>query len=488
MNHNTKKTIVALGAGNWPQPLTGVSLFTGGGIGDLAVRASGVEVLVASELLEDRAEVYRANYPETEMIVGDIRLTRDRFIEVAKKRLNGQSLDILFATPPCQGMSRNGRGKLLNGIRAGLKPKFDERNTLALEAVAVAKSLEPDLIVFENVPEMEFTIVENEHGEPEDLLDRIARILSPLYVGRREVVEFADYGVPQRRQRLITVFAKTGKLASDCATRQSVLPERTHASTPSMFTKPWVTVDQALRGVPPLDAGAKQTSHHSSLEFHRVPLLDADKCFWVSNTPPGKGAFDNQCVNSQCGYQENPTHGAAHDKQGINRSSKTTPIHCVKCGKLLPRPWVVEGGQHRLMSGFTSAYKRMRGDLPASALTRNLSYACSDQKLHPREHRVLSLHEAFILHTVSDYDFQWRRADGKRLSDKTIREIIGESIPPKGLERILQHLVSELRSSGNSIDDPQERISSNPHHSAHQKKKRTVRQTGLRLSTPHTSS
>jgi DNA (cytosine-5)-methyltransferase 1 len=86
----------------------------------------------------------------------------------------------------------------------------------------------------------------------------------------------------------------------------------------------------------------------------------------------------------------------------------------------------------------------MRGDLPASALTRNLSYACSDQKLHPREHRVLSLHEAFILHTLTEYPFEWRRADGKRVSDKTIREIIGESIPPRGLEILFRHLLDLL--------------------------------------------
>ena len=97
------------------------------------------------------------------------------------------------------------------------------------------------------------------------------------------------------------------------------------------------------------------------------------------------------------------------------------------------------------MSGYTSAYKRMRGDMPASALTRNLSYACSDHKLHPTQHRVLSLHEAFILHTVSDYPYRWTRADEKRLSDKTVREIIGESIPPKGLEPIFAGLCDGLR-------------------------------------------
>jgi len=421
--------------------LTGVSLFTGGGIGDLALRACGVKVLVACEMLSDRAEVYRANYPETEMIVGDIRCEAATVTRLAVERLAGRELDVLFATPPCQGMSRNGRGKLLNGIRAGLKPEFDERNSLALQAVAIAIELQPRLIVFENVPEMEYTMIQDSDGTVRDLLEVISQKLAPHYCGRWEVVEFADYGVPQRRQRLITVFSRVEPLKTDCEARRSVLPERTHSALATMFTKPWVTVDESLRGVPSLDARSKKNAEHSAIPYHRVPTLDEQKYFWVRNTPPGKGAFDNQCINPTCGFQGNGTHGARHDENGVNRSNKNTPVRCTKCGELLPRPWVVEAGQHRLMSGFTSAYKRMRGDLPASALTRNLSYACSDQKLHPREHRVLSLHEAFILHTVSDYEFKWQRLDGKRISDKTIREIIGESIPPKGLEVIFRHLL-----------------------------------------------
>ena len=424
--------------------LTGVSLFTGGGIGDLSLRACGVEVLVASEMLSDRAEVYRANYPETEMIVGDIRTTAAEVMRLAREHLAGRELDVLFATPPCQGMSRNGRGKLLNGIRAGLKPEFDERNSLALEAVAIALELQPRLIVFENVPEMEYTLIQDSDGNVRDLLEIISQRLSPTYCGRWEVVEFADYGVPQRRQRLITVFSRVEPVKSDCEAGRSVLPERTHSVSPTMFTKAWVSVDEALQGVPSIDARKKEDAEHPTIPYHRVPTLDEQKYFWVRNTPPGKGAFDNQCVNPACGFQGNGAHGAQHDDNGINRANKNTPVRCAKCGELLPRPWVVEDGEHRLMSGFTSAYKRMRGDLPASALTRNLSYACSDQKLHPREHRVLSLHEAFILHTVADYAFEWQRSDGKKLSDKTIREIIGESIPPKGLEVIFSHLLCSV--------------------------------------------
>ena len=94
------------------------------------------------------------------------------------------------------------------------------------------------------------------------------------------------------------------------------------------------------------------------------------------------------------------------------------------------------------MRGYTSAYKRMSYDKPASALTRNLSYACSDNKLHPVQNRVLSLLEAFRVHTLDRYPFEWKRIDGKKVSDKLVRELIGESIPPLGLQRIVDHLTA----------------------------------------------
>ncbi|WP_234817630.1 DNA cytosine methyltransferase [Thalassobacter stenotrophicus] len=419
--------------------LTGVSLFSGGGIGDLALQACGVDVIVAAELLPDRASVFRSNYPTTTMIEGDIRETRDQIIKAAESRLRGRTLDILFATPPCQGMSKNGRGKLLQGVRSGVKPKLDQRNRLALDAIEVALALRPQLVVFENVPEMQNALIEHE-GQMRDLLELISEVLGSDYQGRWEVVEFADFGVPQRRQRLISVFSRKDLPRHQYPSRE-VLPHATHSQNTSMFNRPWVTVDEALAAVPPLDAKSLSAASHKDIPFHRVPILDEAKYFWVSNTPPGKGAFDNQCVNPACRFDKNPTHGSKHNSDGINRANRDTPLYCENCGDLLPRPWVKDGESYRLMSGFTSAYKRMRGDLPASALTRNLSYACSDQKLHPRENRVLSLHEAFILHTVDIYDFKWCRDDGKKLSDKTIREIIGESIPPKGLEAIFKHLI-----------------------------------------------
>ncbi|MDQ1154272.1 DNA cytosine methyltransferase [Brevundimonas sp. SORGH_AS_0993] len=423
---------------------TAVSLFSSGGIGDIALHAAGVRTLVASEILAERAALFQQNFPEATLVVGDIWQTASKIISTAESRLRGGELDIIFATPPCQGMSKNGRGKLLQGIRAGRKPTLDVRNQLMLPTLDVVTALRPKVFVVENVPEMEQTIILSRDGRYIGLLDLIDEILTPLgYTGRSSVIEFADYGVPQRRQRLITVFSRIPSVQAAFLTKQW-LPQPTHAKRPSLLEKPWITVEQTIGHLPPLDAGSPQTAK-SEIPLHRVPLLDESKYFWVSNTPPGGGAFDNQCVAIDCGYDGNATHGNQRSAGGINQSSKTTPVRCQKCGSLLPRPWVIRDGEHCLMSGFTSAYKRMRGDLPASALTRNLSYACSDQKLHPTQNRVLSLYEACLIHTIDENQYSWIRADGGRVSDKLIRDVIGESIPPLGLKAIFDHILGLVR-------------------------------------------
>lgn len=64
----------------------GISLFSSGGIGDLAMRASGICMLVANEILPERAEVFKTNYPSTCMIVGDINTKKNEIIEITKKK------------------------------------------------------------------------------------------------------------------------------------------------------------------------------------------------------------------------------------------------------------------------------------------------------------------------------------------------------------------------------------------------------------------
>ena len=112
--------------------LKAISLFASGGIGDLALKSCNIDIILSNELLKDRCQVLGHNYPESQIIQGDIWEKKEQIIKLTKEYLGGKSLDILYATPPCQGMSKNGRGTLLNNIRKGARPEFDERNRLII--------------------------------------------------------------------------------------------------------------------------------------------------------------------------------------------------------------------------------------------------------------------------------------------------------------------------------------------------------------------
>lgn len=418
--------------------MNSINLFSSGGIGDLALRNNNINILLSNELLEDRHALFGRNNPDTICITGDIWKIANEIIETTKEILNGNQLNIIYATPPCQGMSKNGQGKLLNSIRAGRKPKLDIRNRLIIPTMKIVNELNPEIIFFENVPEMNNTVIQDENGDIINIIEYIKKNLPSNYIGKAEVVEFADYGIPQCRQRLITIFTNNQLLKDYFQRENSFISPKTHSKKPQNGEKPWVSVRDVIQYLPCLDSKTKSTAT-SKIPYHRVPVLDKNKYFWVSNTPPGSGAFDNQCI--KCGFKGNPTHSSKKDINGINRTDHNDTLYCIKCGSLLPRPWVNKDGNYRLMKGYTSAYRRMKWDEPATALTRNLSYACSDKKLHPEQNRVLSLYEAFLLHTITNYEYYWERKDGKKVSDKTIREVIGESIPPRGLDIIIKHLL-----------------------------------------------
>ena len=91
-----------------------ISLFSSSGIGDVALRRLGIETIVANELLEDRCDLFNRNFPESHLVRGSIIEKKLEIIKETKLRLNGRELDFALVTPPCQGMSKNGRGKLLN--------------------------------------------------------------------------------------------------------------------------------------------------------------------------------------------------------------------------------------------------------------------------------------------------------------------------------------------------------------------------------------
>lgn len=416
-----------------------ISLFCSSGIGDLGLQANGVDTVVACELLPERMRLFTHNHPQAKGFCGDIWELKDDIIKYYKDRYSDNPF-IVIATPPCQGMSSNGMGTILNNLKKGIRPKFDPRNKLIVPAVEIVKALKPDWVIFENVPNMTNTVIEDGKGVI-NIIDYINRELGDEYVGSPQVIDVADYGVPQHRNRLITIFTHTAKGKEEYRKTHQLLPALTHSEKETIFTHRWLSLRDAIYNLPPISS-RKGENVDPNNKLHKVPILDDIKLSWVHNTPEGQSAMNNQCINPDCMYQGNKLHGAKHNSEGVNRASTDTPLYCEKCGALLPRPYTIDKktGEKRIMKAFVSAYKRMYWDVPASTLTQNFQYACSDNKLHPTQDRVLSLHEGLIIQTIAQYPYSFE-IDGKLVPDGLIRDTIGESIPPLLTDKIVKHLI-----------------------------------------------
>jgi len=421
--------------------LKAASLFSSAGIGELGIEAAGLAIVLANELLSSRAALYRANFAH-EMLEGDISEKKSEFIERTRTQLGEEELFLLYATPPCQGMSSNGMGKLKSEVASGRRNHEDQRNRLIIPAMDVAVALRPRWLLLENVPGMETTEIRTTGHRWENIISYVRKRLGRDYVGGAQVIACEDFGVPQRRKRLITIFTRDANAKKFYETNGGSFfaPDMKEAR---------VTLRDAIGSAPPLDAKAGHNEARWFHPYHYVPVMTDLKYHWVQHTKEGNTAFNNQCVNPDCGCTTNPGH---RDVQVDGKwvSSKEIPIYCHECGHLLPRPHVVEAGKARLLRGFHSAYRRMKWDETARTLTQNFIYEASDNKIHPSQNRVLSVYEAMVLQTINRYKYAFE-INGKAISTAQIAEVIGESVPPYLIEKICRMMVAASSATSEAV-------------------------------------
>lgn len=121
-----------------------VSLFSGAGIGESRLNEIGVDVIAANELVLNRADLYSLLDHKSKMIAGDI--TDKKIFENILSAAPAK-LDLLIATPPCQGVSVAGKNRLAE------QQLEDERNHLLFPILKFIKETSPKNILIENVPQ-----------------------------------------------------------------------------------------------------------------------------------------------------------------------------------------------------------------------------------------------------------------------------------------------------------------------------------------------
>ena len=142
---------------------TYISLFSSAGVGCYGFKLEGFDCIATNELIERRLNIQKANhkckYPSG-YICGDITLdeTKDLlYAEIARwKKLEGiKRVDVVIATPPCQGMSVANQKKTDTEII---------RNSLVVESIKIIKAIRPKFFVFENVPAFMKTVCSDIDG------------------------------------------------------------------------------------------------------------------------------------------------------------------------------------------------------------------------------------------------------------------------------------------------------------------------------------
>ena len=211
---------------------TAIDLFAGAGGLSLGLENAGWSIAAAVEYDKAASATHKHNFPTTEHLCQDVR-------EIDFRRFSG--IDLVAGGPPCQPFS-------VSGKRMG---QFDLRDMVPEFVRAVAQA-RPKAFLMENVAGLANRRFESYLNE------RIADLHDLGYVVFSKVLNAADYGVPQKRRRLILVGLRSDQDGMFSYPKQSHGPE---AETP------YKTTSECLDGVP------EDVPNNAKVVFCKNPVL-----------------------------------------------------------------------------------------------------------------------------------------------------------------------------------------------------------------------
>ncbi len=166
------------------EPFRVLDLFSGAGGLSEGFRQAGFQIVAGSDIDPDACATYALNFPEANTIWGDICQPETR----AQVLESGQGVDVVVGGPPCQAFSQ---------VRNHTRIIDDSRNSLYREFVKAVEELNPLGFVMENVPGMA------QMGVLQQVKEDLG--LNGRYEVAAQLLDAADFGVPQTRKRLIFI-------------------------------------------------------------------------------------------------------------------------------------------------------------------------------------------------------------------------------------------------------------------------------------------
>ncbi|GAA8242687.1 hypothetical protein HpNP101_04170 [Helicobacter pylori] len=258
------------------QTLTYISLFSGAGVGCYGLLEEGFECVATNEILEKRLNIQRINRKcklDESYISGDIKKpeTKEKILKQIgfySKKFGNDRVDLVVATPPCQGMSV-----------ANHKKKNDEikRNSLVVESIDLIKQIKPRFFILENVLSFYKTGCIDKNDNLLEIGSMIEQNLSGDYMLYDEVINFKNFGANSSRTRTLVI--GVCKEFKDFISALEFFPD----------FKQEKTLKEVIGSLKPLAWG----EYDSTDFYHSFRTYPKHMQEWIKDLKEGQSAFEN---------------------------------------------------------------------------------------------------------------------------------------------------------------------------------------------------
>lgn len=384
---------------------TYISLFSSAGIGCYGFKLEGFDCIATNELIARRLEIQKFNNKckyESGYICGDITddATKSALysqISFWRKNEGISHVDVVIATPPCQGMSVANHKKNENEII---------RNSLVVESIKIIKQVNPRFFIFENVPAFMKTICTDIDGEHKSIAAAIENNLGQTYSYASRVINFKNYGACSSRQR--TVVIGVSKDYADEVSPLELYPDLVNERT----------LREVIGDLKPLKEFGEIDENDIYHSFRPYP---EHMRAWIADIKEGQSAFDNVDDNKK-------PHRVVDGKIVINQRKNA------------------------------DKYTRQYWDKVGPCIHTRNDQMASQNTVHPCDDRVFSIRELMLMMTVP-YTFKWVETDIDVLNSLSteqkraflkkeeikIRQSLGEAVPTVIFQSIAQKIKSALK-------------------------------------------
>jgi len=362
--------------------ITTVDLFCGaGGFTEGFAKAKGFDSVLAIDFDKQAIDTFKHNHKGVKAVCEDIsKLDKSNLLTLTKNK----KIDVVVGGPPCQGFSLAGR-----------RLPDDPKNQLFKEYVRVVKVFRPSVFIFENV----VGLTSMQGGL---VLEAICEEFSRIgYEVSYDILNSADFGVPQARPRFILIGADGSKAITP--------PLPTHAKNDNfdLFNnlKPQITVKEALSNLPTIEQGQGYEEMKNL-----TPLNDYQKS--LSGTRERDSLYNHRATR--------------HSDKIVERYS-----HMPQGGDIRSLPEELRTKKNNVF--------RLSDSVPARTITCNFR----TDIIHPWIPRGLTTREAARLQSFDD-DYQFFGNLTRKAKYLTQDDQVGNAVPPLLAKALAEHLKVHL--------------------------------------------